>query len=366
MFLRVFTAILISIFLVSSHSEASQASRAYQDAKREYSNLKKSQKLQRSRDNWLKVIKRYEGFVDEYPKDGRTDDVLLLMGDLYAKLYGVSKRGEDINAAIESYRTLVKKFPKSPVADDAVFKTGELYLNKGNKEAAYIEFDKVLRKYPKGDMAPKAAALVKKLSREVEVKEPEKPLSTGHAGQNLKNVKKAHVTGIKHWSNPDYTRVVIYADRKVPFKETFLKEREGDLPPRLFLDIAGSKLNKELMQPITINDGLLRKARTGQFDLSTVRVVLDIESIDSYKIFALDDPYRIVIDVSGEKRDKIEDVISQTSPPLAAPVVPPSEKTVSKPSLTQQLALGIKKIVIDPGHGGHDAGAIGYKGLKEK
>ncbi|MEK7850436.1 MAG: N-acetylmuramoyl-L-alanine amidase, partial [Deltaproteobacteria bacterium] len=52
--------------------------------------------------------------------------------------------------------------------------------------------------------------------------------------------------------------------------------------------------------------------------------------------------------------------------PLAAPIPPPSEKTVPKPSLTQQFALGIKKIVIDPGHGGHDAGAIGYKGMKEK
>lgn len=366
MFLRVFTAILISIFFVSSHSEASQASKAYQDAKREYSNLKKSQKLQRSRDNWLKVINRYETFAGKYPKDGRTDDVLLLVGDLYARLYGVSKRGEDINAAIESYRTLVKRFPRSPSADDAVFKTGELYLNKGKKEAAYIEFDKVLRKYPKGDMAPKAATLVKKLSREVEVKEPEKPLSTVHSGQNGKNGKYAHVTGIKHWSNPDYTRVVIYADKKVPFKETFLKEREGDLPPRLFLDIAGSKLNRELMQPITINDGLLRKTRTGQFDLNTVRVVLDIESIDSYKIFALENPYRIVVDVSGEKRDKIEDVISQTSTAFATPTAPETGKIVQKPSLAQQLSLGIKRIVVDPGHGGHDAGAVGYKGLKEK
>ncbi|CAG1020034.1 N-acetylmuramoyl-L-alanine amidase [Patescibacteria group bacterium] len=120
------------------------------------------------------------------------------------------------------------------------------------------------------------------------------------------------------------------------------------------------------MQPVTINDGLLRKKRTGQFDLNTVRVVLDIETIDSYKIFALEDPYRIVIDVSGEKRDKIEDVISQKDKTFKAATAPEIVKEVPKPSLAQQLGLGIKKIVIDPGHGGHDAGAIGFKGLKEK
>ena len=53
----------------------------------------------------------------------------------------------------------------------------------------------------------------------------------------------------------------------------------------------------------------------------------------------------------------------------ATPLVPPS---VSKPtrdgqrSLTRALGLKISRIVIDPGHGGHDTGTIGPHGLMEK
>ncbi|MBF8250985.1 MAG: N-acetylmuramoyl-L-alanine amidase [Deltaproteobacteria bacterium] len=366
MFVRAFAALLISLFLIPSISNASQADKAYNAARQDHSRLEKSSKLMRSRHNWIKVIDRYEQFTQRYSKDSRIDDSLYTIGELYTGLYRFSKKKQDINAAIEIYRTLVKKFPRSRLADDAVFMTGELYLNhKNNKEAAYIEFDKVLRKYPQGDMAAKARARVNDLSDEGETDEPRKPEPIGMSERGKEYI---NVNSIKHWSNPNYTRVVIQADRKVAYKETFLKGQDGGSSPRLFLDFSGSKVNKELMQPIEINDGLLKAARAGQFDLNTVRVVLDIESVDSYKIFALEDPYRIVIDVSGEKHeaqigDQIESILSKNDNAVTVPVtVEPS----TSPSLTRQLGLGIRRVVIDPGHGGHDTGAIGYGGIKEK
>lgn len=371
MLIRAFTAFLVSVFLISSNSYASQADKAYKSAKQGYSKLQKSQKLRKSSHNWEKVIENFEAFIDKYPRDPRVAGAMLTVGELYERLYENSGNNEDINAAIETYRTLARKFPKSPLADDAVFRTGEVYLKyKKNRESAYIEFDKVLRKYPKGNMAAKASARVKGLSEKAETEEPKKsqPTEASDGGKEF-----VHVNNIKYWSNPDYTRVVVYADSKVSYRETFLKERDGDRPPRLFLDIAGSKLNRELMQPITINDGLLKAARAGQFDLNTVRVVLDIESIDHYKIFALEDPYRIVIDVSGEKRegdtsDQIGQIISKGDKAFksATALAPVAKRPVPKPSLAQQLGLGIKKVVVDPGHGGHDAGAVGYGGMMEK
>ena len=370
MLIRAFTAVLVSLFLIPSLSSAGQADKAYNAARQDHSRLEKSAKLLRSRHNWIKVIDRYEQFTQRHSKDSRVDYSLYKIGELYTGLYRFSKKKQDINAAIETYRTLVKKFPRSRLADDAVFMTGEIYLNhKNNKEAAYIEFDKVGRKYPQGDMAAKAKARVNDLSGEGEAKEIKKPQSILTSERGKEDI---YLNSIRYWSNPDYTRVVIHADSKVAYKETFLKEKDGDRPRRLFLDISGSKVKRELMQPIEINDGLLKAARVGQFDLNTARVVLDIESVDSYKVFALEDPYRIVIDVSGEKHeaqagDQIENILSKNDnafPAVTAPVV--EEDKVEKPSLAQQLGLGIRRVVIDPGHGGHDPGAIGYGGIKEK
>jgi N-acetylmuramoyl-L-alanine amidase len=105
-------------------------------------------------------------------------------------------------------------------------------------------------------------------------------------------------------------------------------------------------------------------ARVGQYDGNTVRVVLDIESIEDFKIFPLGDPFRIVIDVTGEPVAGFAgsgDAVA--GPRIPAINTPPLSST---PSLSQQLGLKVKRIVIDPGHGGKDPGAIGKKGLKEK
>jgi len=174
----------------------------------------------------------------------------------------------------------------------------------------------------------------------------------------------ASVSEIKHWSNPNYTRLVISVGRKTSFTNRLLKKDPSIQVPyrRLYIDIANANLSPALQRTIPINDGLLKMARVGQYDKDTVRVVFDIESIEDYKIFALEDPFRIVIDVTGESAPgggRAEGA-DQSSPEIQKPPLS------STPSLSQQLGLKVKRIVIDPGHGGKDPGAIGKKGLKEK
>lgn len=144
---------------------------------------------------------------------------------------------------------------------------------------------------------------------------------------------KIEVLGLRHWTSKGYTRVVV--DLSAPVE--FLKNRISN-PDRLYFDLKNSRISKEINTALPVGDGILKTVRAGQFNQDTVRVVLDLEEIKDFKAFILDDPAQLVIDVYGKEK-------------------------ISK---TQDAAPAVKIIVLDPGHGGNDPGAVGPNGLYEK
>ncbi|WP_026840866.1 N-acetylmuramoyl-L-alanine amidase [Citrifermentans bremense] len=167
------------------------------------------------------------------------------------------------------------------------------------------------------------------------------------------------VTELKHWSTPDYTRIAITAGSEIPFEH-------HKLPNRLYLDLQGAKLNQGV-KDLSIGDGLLKSVRIAQFQAATVRVVLDLDSIKDYKVFTFSDPFRIIVDVKGDRRQEIsasKEVI-ETAPPEPKPTE--KAKPAEKPKSAGKFKPGrIRRIVIDPGHGGHDPGAVSPSGTREK
>ena len=144
--------------------------------------------------------------------------------------------------------------------------------------------------------------------------------------------EKIDVKGIRYWSSPGYTRVVIDLSSPADFSTNRLSN-----PDRVYFDLKNSRLKKEIKTALPVGDGLLKAVRAGQYDAQTVRIVLDLEKIKDFTSFILDDPTRLVIDVNGAEIAKKPET----------PVVR-------------------RRVVIDPGHGGHDPGAVGPSGLYEK
>ncbi|MBJ6801391.1 N-acetylmuramoyl-L-alanine amidase [Geomonas propionica] len=189
------------------------------------------------------------------------------------------------------------------------------------------------------------------------------PLWNGSA-QAAPGAPLVPVTELKHWSTPDYTRVSITLDQEVRFEH-------HKLPNRLYLDLQGTHLNPGV-KDLTIGDGLLKSVRIAQFAASTVRVVLDLDSIKEYKVFTFSEPYRIIVDVKGDRRQEIsaskEVIESAPAEPKSVEKVNPPEKpkTVEKGKQAKFKPGRIRRIVIDPGHGGHDPGAVSPSGTREK
>ena len=319
--------------------------------------LYRSKKRMKYRDQWLRCIEAYEKYYQKYPNGRQADEALYATAKLYKGLYAYSRWSSDLHESISRFKKVVKKFPKSRFADDAQYQLGEIYRSYSQDlDRAYVEYFKVVMNFPQGDMKPRAEKRLAELEARMGNRKtpPELPALPDLVVGSDTSPKGglARVTDIRHWSAQDYTRIVIDVNGQVEYTSHLLR-RDPSLgkPPRLYIDLENSTLDPSFSGAIPIGDGLLRKVRAGQYKPRVVRVVLDIESIEDHKIFSLDDPFRIVIDVTGESKNRLP---------------PPGEGRTPSLTLAQQLGLGVKKVVIDPGHGGKDPGAMGPSGLKEK
>lgn len=325
--------------------------------------LYKSSSKMKYRHNWMNCIEKYEDIYKEYPESEQAPWAMYRSALMFMKLSNYSGLESDLDKAIEIFVKVTEDYTEHRLADDAQYKIGEIkYEYKNDLTQAYIEFLKVDIKFPNGDMRPKAKDMMDKLSGLLGNngfdEETEKAPSSEDA--------LTAVTNIRHWSTPTYTRVVVDLEGPVEYSHDLLKEDpENQKPRRLYLDLEKTYVGPDIEKTTPIKDGLLQAARAGQYNEDTVRVVLDINSIGDYKIFRLHDPFRIVVDVqSVEKKESETESVAESRQPGKGILKP--DQPDDSISLAKQLGLSVKRIVIDPGHGGKDPGCSYEGGIKEK
>ncbi len=317
------------------------AEEPYLNAESCYSSLKQSSRKMAYRHNWLQCIEKFYSIYRQDPDGDRAAPSLFMTGKLYADLYRQSNRKSDLRAAHTMYAKVIASFPDSR-----------------HKVKAGLLID-AMPQWVKKDSEIQSADPASKIGDDTGKQTGgQQPVADGGSSGSG---SRGTVDNLRFWSNPNYTRVVIDASRETAYDHHLLKRDPSiSKPQRLYVDLKNSRLGRNIKENIPINDDLLSNARAGQYTNDSVRVVVDIKSFKNYKIFSLKDPFRIVIDVWGTDDDKLA---ASRQPPVTI------KKNGKLPAsaLAKQLALGVSRIVIDPGHGGKDYGAPGYlKGIHEK
>lgn len=164
------------------------------------------------------------------------------------------------------------------------------------------------------------------------------------------------VKDLRFKSRPDYTRVVFDLQKST----TFTQSRQ-DNPDRVIIELQNSRLSETALNKIK-SDAFPDDITIQQPHPRSVTVSLNLDAISDYKLLPLSSPDRLVLDVyslAAEKANHTE------APPASVPAQPPHPPAPTIRS-AQRPARDIKLIVVDPGHGGKDPGAIGHSGTAEK
>jgi len=376
--------VAITFFMAAIPAQAAKTdpTSQYYQAKEYRSKVEKEPSLAGERRNWLTAIKKFRDIYRINQSHRLAPSCLFMIAGLYREMYIRFNNAMDLNESIAYYEDIVSLYAKNRLGDDALLAIADIYLeNKQNPEKSARYLRRLLRIYPDGDMVPAATTALRKLPAANTVEDAPIILTTTKKNSissppklpttTVTTPPRAFLKPLRHWSNDNYTRVVIETTSPVKYQENLLK-KTSNMPRRLYIDLENCRIAPELQAPIPINDGLLKRVRSGQHSPNTTRVVLDTQSLSDYKIFSLQDPFRIVVDLKGQPKET-NDVSPTPDQPLplrasAKIAVNDDDSNTAgvPPSLARQLGLGIKRIVLDPGHGGKDSGACGKNGLMEK
>ena len=373
---------------------------------------------ERTRHQYQLAIDAYRRVYYGAPVSTKADPSVVAVADLMMEMGRQFNDEAILRKAIRQYEFLRREYPGSKSRFEALYNIGEIYKNDLDDPAqAKAAFEEFLRRYPRYHLADD----VKKELADLDQPQPAeaKDDSSGKgakdsdqtakqdekdsdAGASAQDGELVEVTRIRHWTTPDYTRVSIDLGKEVKFDAERI-----DHPDRIFCDLFQTKLPSSLAgTTLDGDDGLLKNIRVAEFEPGRSRVVLDVDGVDDYKASMVSNPPRLIIDIYGKQAAKpaeapaaktgVKKVIVEAdndddaTPPAAGArkskrVAPGVTSAIersrvetaensheAKPtargdrSLIRALGLKIGKIVIDPGHGGHDTGTIGPDGLEEK
>jgi N-acetylmuramoyl-L-alanine amidase len=337
------------------------------------------------------VVTEYRAIVRRFPASAYSDDALWRAGRLSLEAFERFGQANDRNLGVRLLKALTASYPTSRFVklvpeQLARFDGGESGMTASasgslNPPHEGSGFQSVATSSTDGPHAPPfEGPQIPRISAARE---------TGPDPLVVSGRKMATIRAIRRTVLADAIRITIELDAEVPFHEESIAN-----PTRVFLDLPGTRAVPALLDRTIRFEGdgdLVRQVRIGRHPNNTTRVVLDADGISRFSVYPMYEPYRLVIDcvratsatatTLASRRIALDwsrelprttaraeaTIAEATTRPAADP--PPLPAAADRNmnggfSIARQLGLGVSRIVIDPGHGGHDPGAQG-KGIAE-
>jgi N-acetylmuramoyl-L-alanine amidase len=312
---------------ISAWAKRDAAEEAYQEARRSYYALKDDAARRKRRHNWLHVARKFESVANNHPRSPRAPDALYTAAELLDELSRISFVAEDQQAAIADYLRVMESHPRHRVADDAALTLARIYFERLDQpEVARRVITRSLAANPRGDRVRDLKALLASLP-------PPAPARTPARG-------------------------------KAP-------ARAPEPPPAVASTPPSRPVTPEQVQVIHVD---LSRSAEPEPAPAQQQAVASTGGGDSRE--SSDKETRQTPQQPGPAPESKPAEALASDKPVTAPVdehvAQARLKAVAKMStsaeltLAEQLGLKVRRVVIDAGHGGHDAGAIGRKGTQEK
>lgn len=321
-----FIILLISLALPAFSAERFKEADACRDA------LNQNPERKKVRKNWEQCVEEYKTRTFAPSSDRDNAAAFYKIGRLHQELYLYSNLLDDLEKARQWYKKVVQAAPEHPLSTDAKLQMEKLEPLLGPSFPKTGEDDADPVQKPEAGKRPDSAA----------------------GTSSVIKTDLATIANVRHWTYPKYTRVVIDLDRPVSYHI----DRRGSAEV-ISVQLSGARLGELFKKSrlITVKDGVLKKIEISQNGIDQVEVLLTFKKLGPHKAVPLVDPDRLVID-TFHKTDPANpkqgvDLSDQVNTPTPPPIPPPP-------------SFEIRTIVIDPGHGGKDPGAIGSRGLTEK